>query len=121
MRYEATADTPEITLDDTCSRMVIKGLSLPEDPSMFYQPLIAWARDFSPALGHHLVVEFFREYFNSSSGIYLFEFLSTLERSAKGHVKVIWISEEKDELMLERGQEFSGFLTLPFEFCSAER
>ncbi|MCH2197736.1 MAG: DUF1987 domain-containing protein [Flavobacteriales bacterium] len=115
MHFEATQDTPQVKYDDSANKLVIHGRSLPENAWSFYEPVIGWANELKLNGNTPLTIEFFLEYFNSSSGRYLLELLSTLERM-KDKVQVVWISEEEDELMVEKGEEFSGLVDLPFEF-----
>jgi hypothetical protein len=51
----------------------------------------------------------------SSSGRYILELLSTLEKKGIDNVKVVWCAEKDDELMVEKGEEFSSLVDLPFE------
>lgn len=114
MKVNATSDTPHVEFHAHNSTLVIKGRSLPEDAWSFYKPIIEWAGALSNS--NQLVVEFFLEYFNSSSGRYLLELLSTIEEKKGDQTKIVWISEPEDDLMLEKGEEFSGLLSMPFEF-----
>ena len=116
MKREATTDTPLVDFDAHAGCLLIKGRSLPEDAWSFYKPIIEWASALSLNASNSLTVEFFLEYFNSSSGRYLLELLSTLEKEKKEHVKVVWVSEPDDDLMQEKGEEFESLLDLPFEF-----
>lgn len=116
MHYKATIDTPEVIFDEAKGLLEIKGRSLPEDAWSFYKPVIEWARGIDMNGASKLRVELFLEYFNSSSSRYLLELLATLENKAKDRVRVVWFSETDDELMMEKGEEFSGLLSLPFEF-----
>lgn len=116
MHYKPTIDTPEVRFDDAMGVLEIKGRSLPEDAWSFYKPVIEWARGIDMNGARKLRVELFLEYFNSSSSRYLLELLATLESKARDRVNVVWFSENDDELMIEKGEEFSGLLSLPFEF-----
>lgn len=114
MRVEPTVDTPEVVYDTASHKLSIRGRSLPEDAWSFYEPIIIWAKDFIENGQKKLTIEFFLEYFNSSSGRYLLELLSTFEHTAKD-IRILWLIEAEDELMEEKGEEFSGLVELPFD------
>lgn len=118
MHLQPTIDTPEVTYTRDQHRLIIRGRSLPEDAWSFYEPVLDWAKDFIANGQQELTIEFFLEYFNSSSGRYLLELLSTLEKSDKP-IQVVWVSEPEDELMVEKGEEFSGLVSIPFVFRTA--
>lgn len=116
IKLESTEDTPQVEYLDGVNVLRISGRSLPEDAWSFYEPVIEWASVYSPASAKSaLVIELFLEYFNSSSGRYILELLSTLEKKGAENVKVIWRAEIDDELMVEKGEEFSSLVDLPFE------
>jgi hypothetical protein len=54
------------------------------------------------------------DYFNSSSGRYILELLACLEEK-KELVRIVWLCEKEDELMIEKGEEFKSLVDLPFE------
>lgn len=118
MHFKPTADTPEVHYQEELKRLAIRGRSLPEDAWTFYEPVIRWAKDQVSKNNGNLTIEIFLEYFNSSSGRYLLELLSTLEKKGRDKVRVLWVSEPDDELMFEKGEEFSSLVDLPFEFQS---
>ncbi|MFT4779521.1 MAG: hypothetical protein ACJAU0_002515 [Flavobacteriales bacterium] len=116
INLKSTEDTPHVEYHDGENILRISGRSLPEDAWAFYEPVIEWASVYSPASASSaLVIELFLEYFNSSSGRYILELLSTLEKKGIDNVKVVWCAEKDDELMVEKGEEFSSLVDLPFE------
>ncbi len=116
INLKSTEDTPQVEYLDGENILRIWGRSLPEDAWSFYEPVIEWASVYSPnSTSTALVIELFLEYFNSSSGRYILELLSTLEKKGPNNVKVIWRAEKDDDLMLEKGEEFSSLVDLPFE------
>jgi hypothetical protein len=56
------------------------------------------------------------DYFNSSSGRYLFEILTIMELESrdKSRFHVYWYAESEDELMIEKGVELQSLLNLAF-------
>jgi hypothetical protein len=116
MHLKSTADTPEVLIDESNGILSIRGRSLPEDAWAFYEPLILWGKSTEMEGNSALSIELQLEYFNSSSGRYLLELLSIIEKRLGEKAHVIWVSEADDELMQEKGQEFDELLKLPFEF-----
>lgn len=112
----ATDETPEVSFSRLKDRSYINGRSLPENAFEFYAPLINWFAHHSSRIENHFEVEIKFDYFNSSSGRYLFEMLAMLEKNPKKHyVKIVWIVEDGDELMLEKGVELKSLLDLNFD------
>lgn len=118
---EKTEETPEVDFSLEAGRLMLSGRSLPEDAFSFYKPLIHWVEHNAEHLNGQLLVEINLDYFNSSSGRYLMELLTKLETGVKGSAesKIIWVAEEGDEIMLDKGVEFASIITLPFEFRKA--
>ena len=62
----------------------------------------------------------FLDYFNSSSGRYLLEFLMVAEQ--KSHLfDVRWLVESDDEVMLEKGNEFKYILSMPMKMVMVDQ
>jgi hypothetical protein len=100
-------------------RLIVKGRSLPEDAYMLFSPLIDWAKSQREIQAERsLVVDIEMDYFNSSSGRYLLEFLDTLAHNVHTNTRVLirWFVEKDDELMMEKGEEFRLLVKIPFEF-----
>lgn len=113
-----TPDSPEIRFIPEESRLLIKGRSLPEDAYTLYRPLIDWARSQSDIYTErNLYMDIELDYFNSSSGRYLLEFLAAMEQCLRPKTKALirWYVEKEDELMMEKGEEFRQLIEIPFE------
>ncbi len=117
LHIERSPDTPEVIYTDNDSTLSIRGRSLPEDAHAFYSALIIWAES-QKEIYHErqLYIHFDLDYFNSSSGRYLLEFLATLERSLRPNTRteIVWFTDKEDELMIEKGEEFQQLIELPF-------
>lgn len=115
--FPATEDTPEVLLDAALGVIKISGRSLPENAWAFYKPILEWTRAYCSALNQPTNVELQLDYFNSSSGRYLYEILTILEQETRDRsvVSIRWIVEKDDELMVEKGEELMGLLDLKFE------
>ncbi|MFN0031555.1 MAG: DUF1987 domain-containing protein [Flavobacteriales bacterium] len=109
-------ETPEVKLSLHDPNLVIAGRSFPENAHEFYQPVIDWVTRHGSRLQQPTVIEFRFDYFNSSSGRFIFEMLSQLEKlPKKALLNVVWTVEKGDELMLEKGLELKSLLDLQFE------
>ncbi len=113
-----TEDTPEVYFDVQAGRFRITGRSLPENAYVFYRPILEYVSNF---LGINkkspVEMEFKMDYFNSSSGRFIFELLTMIEESKFGKTdfRVIWNVDVDDELMIEKGEELQSLLDLSFE------
>ncbi len=117
---EKTDETPEVRLFTNSDLSVISGRSLPENAFDFYHPILQWMKTYATTSNAPLNLELRFDYFNSSSGRYLFEILHVLESSKyKEFYKIIWISDKDDDLMIEKGEEFQKLSDLTFELVSA--
>jgi hypothetical protein len=111
-----TDETPEVNLSAESGNSYISGRSLPENAFEFYQPVLAWIRSYARTMNAPLHLELKFDYFNSSSGRYLFEILHVLEQSRyKEHYRIVWMVEKEDDLMYEKGEELKSLSELRFE------
>jgi hypothetical protein len=112
-----TDDTPEVVFDAQHSIFRMKGRSLPENAYNFYRPLLEWAKEFCAQQSQPAVFEFELDYFNSSSGRFIFELLTIMEAAPKGKslFTIRWKAEADDELMIEKGEELQSLVDLHFE------
>lgn len=113
---EATEDTPEVYFSASEGVFRLKGRSLPENAWQFYQPLIEWTRSYCSMYCQDTRIELHMDYFNSSSGRFLFEILTIMELESldKSRFHVYWYAESEDELMIEKGEELQSLLDLAF-------
>ncbi len=111
-----TDETPEVSFDFQEKRMFLKGRSLPENAFAFYEPLLNWVKELSHQKTDELVFEIQLDYFNSSSGRFIFEILTILEQSPsiKNTILIRWLCESDDDLMIEKGEELRDLLDLQF-------
>ena len=118
---EGTKKTPEIQfLID--GRLKISGLSIPEDPSKFYNTLLLWIYDYCNNLSPTTIVDIDLEYFNSGSSKYILQLLRELKVTAdKGNeIKINWYYEEGDDDILERGEYYASILEIDINFIEVK-
>ncbi len=115
-----TEETPEVSFNLENKEFAITGRSLPEDAFSFYKPIIDWIKDYNKHSLSQVNITFHLDYFNSSSGRYIMELLVALEnsKSADSNLSITWVSDQDDELMIEKGEEFQSLIDLPFQLVS---
>lgn len=119
---EGGSETPEIILDKKTNTFMFKGKSLPENPILFYQPVLSWLDEYLNDPNPETKVNFMMVYFNTSSSKILLDVLKRLEKiKMSGHdVEVNWRFREDDEDMLEAGEIYSERVAIPFNLISDE-
>ncbi len=108
-----TADTPKVTFESN-GELTLEGRSLPENPSIFYDPLFQWADQCSlEKINFSLKLE----YFNTASSKQIFTLIKRFINNprVKG-IMVKWHYEEGDLDSMEMGQQYQQLLHIPFEY-----
>jgi len=117
---ESGPETPEIVLDKKTNTFLFQGKSLPENPIIFYKPVLGWLDDYLNDPNPDTQVNFKMVYFNTSSSKILLDVMKRLELIKKsGHdVTINWRFREDDEDMLEAGEIYSERVEVPFNLIS---
>ncbi len=118
-KVSATDETPKVTLNPDTGILELEGKSLPENVSVFYDPIMAWLNEYSASPATKTLLEMKLKYFNTASSKILLDMLMKLEEiKTNGHEVVVnWHYNENDEDMEEAGDEYSDIVEdLPFEF-----
>lgn len=111
---EETDLGPEIKMD-VSGRITIRGKSMMEDASLFFNPSHIWVGEYLQKQKNPLLIEIELSYFNSSSAKQLLKMLMVIDDS-EIEGKVIWLYPKENDVLLERGQELEIMLDIPFEF-----
>ena len=122
LKIEGTPKTPEVVMDPTAGRLMLKGRSIPENSIEFYKPLIDWIDAYRETALDHTEIFIKLEYFNTSSSkciLDVFKKLESVKQDGK-QVLVKWYYECDDEDMLEAGEDYEAILDLPFEMIEME-
>jgi hypothetical protein len=110
---KATADTPKVTFEST-GELTMEGRSLPENPNVFYDPLMKWATECTHP---NIIFNLRLEYFNTASSKLIFNLLRRfIENSSVKDILVKWHYEIGDLDSLEMGQQYQSILKIPFEY-----
>jgi SiaC family regulatory phosphoprotein len=118
LHLEATEDTPAVTIDKAQGIFKITGRSLPEDVKTFYRPVMEWLDLFAASPAPALTLDINLEYFNTASSKIILDILMKLEEiheAGSCKIKVNWHYEDRDDDMLEAGEEYSELVEIPFE------
>ena len=109
----ATKYSPMVELNSE-GKMIIKGRSILEDPTPFYNEIISYIRT---CPSEKLTLEIRIEYMNTSSSKNVFNLLKAVKDCYNiGDVQVKWFYEEDDEDMLEIGKDYESMVRIPIDF-----
>lgn len=117
INIEATDETPKAILDAANGVFEFSGKSLPEDVTVFYNPILEWLEEYGESPNSETKVIFKMDYFNTASSKLILDILMKLEEIHEEHdgVTIEWYYREDDEDMEEAGDEFSDIVDLPFD------
>jgi hypothetical protein len=107
LEIKATLKTPRVLVDYDAGKILLAGISIPEDPYAFYTPVNEKIEEYMLDPKAITILEFKLEYFNTSSTLVIRNLIRDLSQNqikTKLHIK--WFYEEYDEDMKEAGEEF---------------
>jgi hypothetical protein len=120
VHIKPTETTPEVKFDPTTGKFEIRGRSINENASEFYNPLIDWVKRYTVNAAGSTIVDVSFDYLNTSSSkslLHLFNVLSTI--SGK-EVNINWLHKKDDEAMKEAGEDFNTIVNLPFNIVETD-
>lgn len=119
---EGTKKTPEVKFNAD-GHLKIKGRSIPEDPSKFYDVLYLWVFEYCSHPQIITTVDVELEYFNSGTSKALLHILRMLvDLKNKGHnIDINWYYETGDDDIYERGEYYSSILDAKFKFVEIKQ
>lgn len=104
---KGTESVPTVSFK-TNGEIKLEGRALVEDAYKFFQPLIAWVREFS---ADEINIEINLEYFNTSVSKQLLDLFRIIDANQKNKVvNIMWLYEEGDDEMLESGEIYEELL-----------
>jgi SiaC family regulatory phosphoprotein len=112
----AGKSTPRILLDSDKKEFLIEGQSYPENSMSFYEPVIAWIKEYLSKENEEFLLKIRLLYINTSSTKAMFYIFDILEEAFKNgkNVKINWIYDSENEMAKETGEELLEDLTLPY-------
>jgi hypothetical protein len=114
----ATDSTPALEFDMQQGTLSLTGKSIPQDPTLFYGPLLKQLDEYIANPAAETTVNINLQYFNTPSAKYLqdiFQKLEVLTENSKS-VFVNWHYETDDTDMLQAGKDYQGIIKLSFSF-----
>ncbi|MGL5890572.1 MAG: DUF1987 domain-containing protein [Bacteroidia bacterium] len=116
-----TRSTPEVHFDLEKEIYLIRGRSIPADASSFFYPLEKWVEALNNApLPKSINIKIRLEHLNTGTIRALLNIFARLLRiRVKGtDVSFEWYYEESDEDLVDKGEEMSLILDVPFKYIS---
>ena len=122
LQIEATVKTPKVVVDTEKGRILLAGISIPEDPYEFYSPVENEIDNYLKQPASKTSLEFQLEYFNTSSTLIIRNLIRKLANYAKStQLHINWYYEAYDEDMKEAGDEFKRlFSELQFDVVEVD-
>jgi hypothetical protein len=123
-----TSTSPEIHFSPEEEIFFIRGISCPEDVRGIYYPVIEWLRNYIDILLEGKSAEYFNnvplkfqvdlDYFNSSSGKFLYDIFLELKRLISGGIPVVveWMYDEEDTDLQEAGSDIAALVEMEFTY-----
>jgi hypothetical protein len=118
-----TEDTPLINLDPETGIMEFSGNSLPENASLFYEPVVLWLDDYNDHPNDKTTFVFKIKVISSSSTKIFFDILSKIDflyDSGKSEVNVLWYYNVYDDEIREIGIDYRDCMNVDFELVLIE-
>jgi hypothetical protein len=106
---KAEEDTPFVSMEkkDSKGSVVIKGISMPENPLEFYAPLSEKLFEFFGDSFNGLTMEICLHYMNSMSNKQLLKLIKNI-MARDSSVKIDWKYQPNDELIRMKGEEIKS-------------
>jgi hypothetical protein len=112
-----TKTTPEIRFDLSWGILDIRGLSIPEYPGQFYQPLIDSILLYNQKQRETSTINFSLKYYNSSSARSILTILNTfLANNNSSKIVVNWYYNQMDDDLLETVKDLEELSGLKFKY-----
>lgn len=114
--FSKSTQTPSVKLKMGLIHIV--GRSIPEDPIVFYKPIMDWIDKYLENPDEETVIIINIDLMNTGSSKCILDILVKLNRSflKKHHMAIRWYYDNDDEDMLQLGEDMRTFIEIPFEF-----
>ena len=113
---KGTDDSPDVILDKDQESFMLSGKSLPENVTIFYDPILEWISEYAKEPLEKTIFTINLEYFNTASSKLILDIFMLLEEmsEAGSDVEINWNYADYDEDMKEAGVEYSEMVELKF-------
>jgi hypothetical protein len=111
-----TNETPEIVLDGSKGTFSFAGKSFPENVNDFYNETIKYIEAYVQQPKDKTTLEFSWIYFNTATSkiiVKIIMLLKSVNKSGKS-LEIKWLCSPDDDLIIEKGNEFSELLGADF-------
>lgn len=107
LKIEAQRRSLMVELDTEKGVFLFSGVSLPENTNAFFEPILDELNIYLQSPAEKTIVNFFIEYLNTSSALYLRKFVLALEEVlGNERLEVNWHYEADDDDIRDFGQDF---------------
>ncbi|GAJ23667.1 unnamed protein product, partial [marine sediment metagenome] len=89
IKIKGTDDTPNVILDAENEIFEISGRSLPEDVTVFYDPVLNWLNEYTETPNDKTIFSFKLVYFNTASSKLILDILMKLEEMHEAGKEVL--------------------------------
>ncbi len=111
---EKTARTPYVHFDNSAGEMVLSGISIPENASKIYDPLLDWIKEYVKSPQTETNFRLKLDYYNSASLLWLIKIIRALSRIDRDdHILFIHIyvaAEDYDDMEMEEVKHFVSLM-----------
>lgn len=122
--YEQLEFSPRVVCDPFSGKIVIEGESSPEDVNEFYEKILVWFDSYISYIKNlnnfsskknTLELNLKITYFNSPSHKYIYLILKKIDDNRKLFETIVvkWFYADRDDEMLDSGNEFKEMFNLP--------
>jgi SiaC family regulatory phosphoprotein len=108
-----TPETPGVVLDKEKGIFELKGRSISDDPTPFYNRVGAWITEYALAPNSRTMFRFTFQYINIESSRSLLDLLHLLQH-IKG-IEIEWHFSHTAEDIKEMGENLSALVPIPFQ------
>lgn len=118
LKIKSNESIPLVIFDSKKERFEIRGNSMPENASAFYEPLISWLDQYAENPNPKTEFVFQMNILNTSSTklfINVFKKINKIVDSGNSVVNVVWYYNYGDDDIQEVGVEFKEFCKAPLE------
>jgi len=114
---DKTYSTPAVNFEVQSGNLKIEGRSIPENPSMCYEPLVTWINEyFQTTTNASTKLDVKLDYINSGSSKSILSLLKAIKTFCDNgkNCQVNWHFEEDDESIRDLGRHFKSLLKMSF-------
>src|ERR1044071_6125760 len=116
MRIAPTKHTPLVDVDEKDWKVLISGVSIPENAYLHFKPLEDLLNTLSPEKVEMVNFTFRLEYMNTLSSKAFLDYLRTVKDQKQIPISVTWEYFADDEEMKDHGETFSEIMDIPFSY-----